>query len=247
MPLELLYTAPHANLILGNHIAAFLTNAILFNIPLYFQGVLLTSATKSGLYLIIPSLVASATGTATGLLISRTRRLKWPLVLGSTTFLAGLVCLTALRRTWPAAFFLLALVPSSMGQGFQFPGTYMALLALWDRRRQAVVTSTLILWRSLGMVLGVAGSSLVVQNALLYYLERFVEVGGDGEEGKRRVIELVRSKVEAVRGLEGEVREQVVRSYEAALRLTFVCCAVLAVVNVLLIVPVRVPRLGTRK
>jgi hypothetical protein len=150
-----------------------------------------------------------------------------------------------MRRSWPVAAFLLALVPSSAGQGFQFPGTFMALLALWDQRKQAVVTSTLILWRSLGMVLGVAGSSLVVQNALVWYLGVFVDLGS--EEENRRVIGLVRSKVEAVRELEGVAKAQVIRSYEAALRLTFLCCTVLAVVNVLLIVPVKVPRLGRRK
>jgi MFS family permease len=245
MPLELLYKPPHANIILSNHLAAFLTTAILFNIPLYFQGVLLTSATTSGLYLIVPSLVSSVIGTATGFLIARTRRLKWPLTIGSAAYLVGMVCLSSLDRSWPAAFFLLALVPYSAGQGFQFPGTFIALLALWEQRRQAVVTSTLILWRSLGMVLGVAGSSLVVQNALLYYLRLYVDAGS--EEENRRVIELVRGKVEAVRGLDGPVREQVVRSYEAALRLTFWCCTALAVVNVLLIVPVKLPRLGRRK
>lgn len=245
MPLELLYKPPHANIILSNHLAAFLTTAILFNIPLYFQGVLLTSATTSGLYLIVPSLVSSAVGTGTGFLISRTRRLKWPLALGSSAYLAGVLCLSALDRSWPAALFLLALVPYSAGQGFQFPGTFIAVLALWEQRKQAVVTSTLILWRSLGMVLGVAGSSLVVQNALLYYLGRYVDVGS--EEENRRVIELVRGKVEAVKDLNGPVREQVVRSYEAALRLSFICCTVVAVVNVLLIVPVKLPRLGMRK
>jgi len=46
----------------------------------------------------------------------------------------------------------------------------MAVLAVSDQAEQAVVTSTLILWRSLGMVLGVASSSLVMQNALLHFL-----------------------------------------------------------------------------
>ena len=48
------------------------------------------------------------------------------------------------------------------------------------RAEQAVVTSTLVLWRSIGTVLGVASSSLVVQNALLFYLEEYVH-GPDKE------------------------------------------------------------------
>lgn len=50
----------------------------------------------------------------------------------------------------------------------------MAVLAVSEQAEQAVVTSTLILWRSLGMVLGVAVSSLVMQNALVYYLDLMV-------------------------------------------------------------------------
>lgn len=57
----------------------------------------------------------------------------------------------------------------------------MAVLAVSEQSEQAVVTSTLILWRSLGMVLGVASSSLVMQNALRIYLDQKV-VGPKKEE-----------------------------------------------------------------
>jgi hypothetical protein len=139
----------------------------------------------------------------------------------------------------PAAY-LLVLVPQSIGQGFQFPGTFMAILASSTQAEQAVVTSTLILWRCVGLVLGVAMSSLVVQNALVHYLGVFVVDGPDKEDVVRRV----RKSVEAVAELEEPYREMVVRSYEAALRLTFVLCAVLAAIAVVVVLPMRLPRLG---
>ena len=203
---------------------------------------LLTSATASGLRLMIPSLVASMAGTATGFLITWTRRLKWPCVLGAALYVVGTISLASMQRGWSTAAYLACLVPSSVGQGFQFPGSFMAILAATEQADMAVVTSTLILWRSLGMVLGVAGSSLVVQNALFYYLEQFVQ-GAD----KDRVIERVRESVEAIRALPAPYREQVVSSYEAALRLTFVLCVVLAILSLLLVLPLKLPRLGTRK
>lgn len=61
-----------------------------------------------------------------------------------------------------------------MGQGFQFPGTFMAVLAVSEKEEMAVVTGTLMLWRSLGSVTGIAISSLVVQNGLVRYLDYFV-------------------------------------------------------------------------
>lgn len=210
--------------------------------PLYFQGVLLTSATTSGLRLVTTSAVTATAGTCTGFLITYTRRLKWPLILGTTLIFLGFVSLSCMQRGWPTALYLLCLAIPSTGQGFQFPGTFMAILTVVDQRAQAVVTSTLILWRSLGFVLGIAGSSLIVQNALWRYLEMYVS----GPE-KEEVIARVRQSVEAIRELEPVYQEQVIQSYEAAIRLTFMCCSVVAALSVLLAVPMKLPRLAARK
>jgi len=213
--------------------------------PLFFQGVLLTSATASGLHLLVPTIVSSAAGTLTGFLITATRRLKWPLVLGASLYLLGALSLAAMRPGWPEVWYLLALAPTAAGQGFQFPGTFLAVLAASPQRAQAVVTSTLVLWRGLGMVLGIAASSLVLQNALVGYLDEFVRHGAAGSPAEReQVIRLVRGSVAAVRDLDDRFRPEVVRSYEAALRTTFLSLAVVAAVSLVLIVPVRLPRLG---
>lgn len=210
--------------------------------PLYFQAVLLSSATASGLRLVLPSIVSSIAGTSTGFAITWSRRLKWPLVAGTLFYLVGCLCLCMLRRDLPAALYLAALVPASLGQGFQFPGTFMAVLACSPQSEQAVVTSTLILWRSLGMVLGVASSSLVLQNALVHYLDRYVQ-----GPHRLRVIARVRASVAAIASLDQPYRLQVIRSYEAALRLTFVCCVAMAALSALLIWPAKLPRLAARK
>lgn len=52
MPLRLIQRSPHANMIFANFFSAFIMNTVLFNMPLYFQAVLLTSATTSGLCLV---------------------------------------------------------------------------------------------------------------------------------------------------------------------------------------------------
>ncbi|KAJ6784006.1 hypothetical protein PWT90_07783 [Aphanocladium album] len=242
MPLHLISKMPHVNLIFGNFIASLLANAVLFNMPLYFQAVLLTSATTSGLRLVLPSIVGSVAGVSTGFLITYTRRLKWPLTLGTALGIAGNVSLLLLRRGLPAPVYVLALFPSSFGNGFQFPGAFMAVLASSPQSEQAVVTSTLLLWRSLGGVLGVATSSLVVQNALLHYLQRMVR--GDLRD---EVIESVRRSVEIVAQLDEPYREQVIQSYEATLRLTFLFTTTMAVVAFFLMMPMKLIRLPERK
>jgi hypothetical protein len=55
-----------------------------------------------------------------------------------------------------------------------FPASTVSVLAISTHDDQAVMTSTLGLWRNLGTVMGVAISSLIVQNALVVYLERYV-------------------------------------------------------------------------
>ena len=174
MPLNIIIQNPRAGLIISNAIGSMISNSITFNIPLFFQAVLLESATSSGLRLVVPTLCSSAVGTATGFIITYTQLLKPPLVAGTILLLVGTACLIFLTRDLPNWMYLLFLVPSAMGNGFMFPGTFMAVLTVSDQSEQAVVTSTLILWRSLGGVLGVATSSLVLQNALIFFLEETV-------------------------------------------------------------------------
>ena len=219
--------------------------------PLFFRAVLLTSATESGLYLAMPTIAASITGTVTGVAITKTGHLKWPLVSGAILFFLGDLLLCFMRRGWATWAYVLCLVPTSIGQGFQFPGTFIALLAASPHREQAVVTSTLQLWRALGSVLGVACSSLVFQNALLRYLVAYVSLpnggGEEAEEWKRQFIERIRSTIEAVSELpDGPAKNEVILSYADACRATFWACLVFAFVSLLLILPIKLPRLGKK-
>ena len=181
MPLYLFTRSPRGNLIFSNFVSAVTINAIIFNMPIFFQAVRLETATSSGLRLLVSALAGTICGVSTGFLITWSRRLKWPLVLGAALVFLGPVTLTTINKDMPISIILLFLALGSMGQGFQFPGTFMAILAVSDQAEQAVVTSTLMLWRSLGTVIGVASSSLVLQNALVKYLDAFVS-GPDKEE-----------------------------------------------------------------
>jgi MFS family permease len=200
------------------------------------------SATNSGLSLVVPSVMSSFTGTVTGFAVGWTRRLKWPLLSSAILLLVGTICLCLLTRGLPPLLYFIVLLPMAVGQGLGFPGTFLAILSTSPQSEQAVVTSTLILWRSVGSVLGIATSSLVLQNALLSYLQDLV--AGDLKD---EVISRVRRSVEAVADLEPPYQQQVIASYEAALRLTFIVCTGFALVSIVLVAPIKLPRLGVRK
>ena len=120
-------------------------------------------------------------GVSTGLIITWSKRMKPTLILGYTLILIGSMLLALMRKSLPAWIYTCLIAPACLGQGFSFPSVTMALLMISHQEDLAIAISTLMLWRSLGTVMGVAVSSLIMQNTLLYYLTQFV-TGPDKEE-----------------------------------------------------------------
>ncbi|KAF7860385.1 hypothetical protein EAF04_008511 [Stromatinia cepivora] len=137
--------------------------------------------------------------------------------------------------------YVLLLLPTSMGQGFQMQESFMSVLAVSEQWEQAVATTTFMLWRSMGQVLGVALSSLIVQNSLVGFLNGNV-VGPD----KEKVIEAVRSSVQAVAGLEKHYRDQVIDSYAEALRAAYIFALAVSVLAFAMTVGIKLPSLGLK-
>jgi len=197
MPFRLLSKSPIANMVFANMLGGIASNTVLFNIPLFFQAVLLTSAASSGFRLAIPSLLGSFAGISTGYIITYTRRLKPTLVFGAVVYVIGSLAVACINKNTSELVSLILIAGVPLGQGFVFPNTMMSALAVSDQTDQAVVTTTIGLWRNLGTVLGVAISSLVFQNCLTASLTR--NVSGPGRDS---VIRAVRSSVESIKALE---------------------------------------------
>ena len=181
MPMTMLSSKPRGNIVFNNSLAQIGINTIIFNAPLYFQAVKLESASVSGFRLAGPSIALTVCGVSAGFIMTATGRMKWLIVLGSLSMLLGAVCLSAMWDgipNWVATIFL---VPASIGQGLSFPAASVAVLATSTQEDQAVMTSTLILWRNLGTVMGVSFSSLILQNTLTAYLNQLV-TGPDKDE-----------------------------------------------------------------
>ncbi|KAF2129271.1 MFS general substrate transporter [Dothidotthia symphoricarpi CBS 119687] len=204
MPLPMLFSKPRGNLVFNNFFAQVGLNTILFNAPLYFQAVKLESASMSGFRLAGPSVALTICGVSAGFIMTATGRMKWLIVLGSFCMLIGAVCLS-------------------------FPATSLAVLATSSQEDQAAMSSTLVLWRSLGIVMGVSFSSLILQNALTAYLERLV-TGHHKEE----IILRVRKSVRSIINLDPKHQSQVIEAYSQSLRIVFISAiACFIIVNVL--------------
>ncbi|TKA42743.1 hypothetical protein B0A49_13131 [Cryomyces minteri] len=241
LPLAVLSTRPRANIIFSNFFSTIGINTILFNAPLYFQAVKLDSASMSGFRLAAPSLALTVCGVSSGFIMTWSGRMKSLLVLGAFSMLAGSICLFSMWSTIPTWLATVFLIPTSVGQGLTFPASSIAVLATSTQEEQAVTTSILTLWRSIGVVLGVAISSLIVQNGLVAYLDQLV-TGPD----KAEIILRVRKTVHAIVELSPKHQAEVIDAYEQALRLAFGSAIVMFVIVVALLVPIKLPRLGKR-
>jgi MFS family permease len=242
MPLKLLFTMPSGPLLWSNFCSAMVTNTVLFNVPLYLQAVKQTSPTKSGLDLFVLLVTGCITAIVSGIYITVTRRMKPPMAVGTFMSLCGAVLVTCfLSRSTPVWSVPLLIPYCSMGQGFFFPATTIAVLAVNAQDEQAVVTTTLGLLRNLGAIMGIAFSSWVFQNALLVYLGRTVTAPDDAT--KQEIIRTVRESIRAIHDLDPLHKAQVIAAYARSLKVTFALAIVFSVICFLLVWPVHLPRL----
>jgi len=131
---------------------------------------------------------------------------------GSITLFFGGLGLIFLSPSFSELTICLLLIPANAGVGLAYPSVMMGTLASSEQHEMAVATSTLILFRSIGNVMGVSTSSLIVQNALVWRLKRNLVVGDTAglisEEQKNKIIEMVRERVTAIFDLQGEIQQQ---------------------------------------
>jgi MFS family permease len=203
MPLAMVSKAPRANLVFSNFFSMIGINHVLFNAPLFFQAVHGDSPTVAGFRLAVPAFLTTFFGVSTGFWLTRTGRMKAPQIAGGISMIVGGILLSAMWSDIPMWLATIFVTPSSVGQGLMFPATTLSVLATTAVEDQAAMSSTLMLWRNLGTVMGVAISSVVLQNSLLVNLEKYVT-----GPHKQEIITEVRKTVRAILDLTGKHREE---------------------------------------
>jgi MFS family permease len=241
LPIRLFTIAPVANVMFSNFFASMTTATVLFNAPLYLQTVKQTSPTTSGLFMVPPIVGAAGTAISAGIYITYTRRMKPPLVLGAVSGIAGAVTVACLSADTPINVVPWLVPWASIGQGFFFPSSTIAVLALNSQDHQAMANVTLTLIRNLGSIHGIALSSWILQNALPRYLNKYVTASNPGE--KARIVRLARKSIQAIRFLDPSHKKQVIEAYAPSLRATFIFAVASATCSAILILPARLPHL----
>ncbi|HWV36235.1 MAG TPA: MFS transporter, partial [Thermomicrobiales bacterium] len=139
-------------------------------LPLYFQGVMGMSATRSGLAMIPMVAGLLSMSITSGLLVTKTGRYKIFPILGSALIIVALFMLSRLQVDtpyWQIAFYAFFF---GLGLGFTMQTVMVAVQNAVQFRDMGVATSSLTFTRSLGGAIGTAIFGAILNSRLTTHL-----------------------------------------------------------------------------
>ncbi|KAH6654450.1 major facilitator superfamily domain-containing protein [Truncatella angustata] len=203
--------------------------AYLFMLPLFFQVVLLDSATTAGGRLAIPSLATPIGGVIAGVVMSRYGKLIALVRTGAILMAVGNALVTSLQFEDSLWKYYVYIFPANLGQGIVYPGILFTSLATFEHSDHAVCASTVYLIRSLGTVWGVSITSAILQTTLSVQLPEALSDVPD----KWQIIDNIRHSVDALRQLPPDVQLKARLVYYNGLRYSFAASTGVAVIAVI--------------
>jgi Na+/melibiose symporter-like transporter len=154
----------------GLIIALAMFGCILF-LPLYFQAVQESSASKSGYMMLPMMLTITIASVVSGQLIARTGRYKFLALFALGMLGLGTFGLSTLELQTPWMVAVLSMIFVGIGLGFSFPVFTIAGQNAAGERQMGVVTGVIQFARSIGGTLGAA----IFNSVLLSYYSDYLE------------------------------------------------------------------------
>ncbi|OQU96190.1 hypothetical protein CLAIMM_02303 [Cladophialophora immunda] len=226
MPMSML----HGILAISNQISnVCVDERFLFISPLFFQVVLRDNPSEAGMRLVIPSLATPAGGLLSGIVMSRWGRLSELVRAGCFIMMVGNGLVASLKYHDASWKYMVYLFPANFGQGICYPAILFTFLAAFDHSYQAVSTSTVYLFRSMGTVWGVAASSTLLQNILAQQLPSALE----GIPNKDELVDQIRHSVAVLDRLPPDVQSAARHVYYRALKYAYIANTAVAAVALL--------------
>ncbi|CAK7229794.1 hypothetical protein SCUCBS95973_007348 [Sporothrix curviconia] len=220
LPLGMLHGVDRVSLLVANVCLGMSGYGFLFLMPLFFQAVLLDSASVAGLRLVASSLATPLGGLTTGLAMkyfatrSQTTLLTSLARAGAVVLFVGGIINLALGMHDPSWMYAAYLTVGGFGQGMSYPASLFRFIGACDFGEHAVATYLVYLVRSVGSVCGVAAISTIVQTHLV---KRLTDIFG-GTPGGADLIDTLTHSVEALRDLPAETRAVVQGLYYESCR-----------------------------
>src|SRR5215510_3945745 len=125
-------------------------------LPLFMQGVLGVTATKSG-NLLTPMMLGIVIGTfVCGQITLRLRSYKTPMIVGSVLITIGTILFVRLNVSSRPSEVLLAMITSGFGMGLLLPAHTVAVQNGAPHKHMGIATASSTFFRSIGSTVGVA-------------------------------------------------------------------------------------------
>ncbi|KAF2683010.1 MFS general substrate transporter [Lentithecium fluviatile CBS 122367] len=195
---------------------------LMIAIPLYFQVTSSASNTVAGAHL-FPAVAGNAVGgILSGIVIKRTGRYKTLSLLALFTASIGYLLLILRwhgNTNWLESLYIF---PGGFAMGVIQSTLFINVQAAIDPAHSAVAASSLYLASSVGMLIGMAGTSSVLQSTLKGALERKLTDAGFADKEKWKIIGRAISDVHYADHAKPSVGKLVIRSYVEALNWTHV-------------------------
>jgi EmrB/QacA subfamily drug resistance transporter len=139
-------------------------------IPLFAQYVLGRSATNSGVIILPMVLSLVITSTIVGQIVSKTGKYKKITVFGMAMVTGGMLLLSTLTTSSRNIDLVVRMIAVGIGLGVAMPIFNTIVQNAFDQSRLGVVTSAVILSRSIGATVGVAIMGSILNNSLAHHL-----------------------------------------------------------------------------
>jgi EmrB/QacA subfamily drug resistance transporter len=140
----------------GSFVAGVAMFGMIIYLPLFMQGVLGVTATRSG-NLLTPLMLGIVIGTFTcGQATLRLRSYKVPSVAGSVLVLIGTILFARMSGSTQPSDVLVAMMAAGFGMGLILPAYTVAVQNAAPHRHMGVATATSTFFRSIGSTVGVA-------------------------------------------------------------------------------------------
>uniref|UniRef100_A0A0W0GDB7 Putative vacuolar amino acid permease n=1 Tax=Moniliophthora roreri TaxID=221103 RepID=A0A0W0GDB7_MONRR len=218
---------------LSNALVAVTNLSVTYFFPMYFQTVMLSSASMAGLHL-LPSTFCISTGSIfAGWIMKKTGHYKMiNLTFGILPFCAA-VLLTQMKENSNQAHLWLSIMPFGFGNAVVLQTMYIALVANLPDKHMAVGTGFAQLLRGLGQVGGLALSSAVFQSRLDTELKK--RLRGLDSEG---IINKIRHSSRVIGSLPPDLQRVARDSYAASIKTVFILAACASLLAYLLRLPI---------
>ncbi len=230
---------------------------VIIYLPLFMQGVLGVSATRSG-GLMTPLMMGAVVGSIVGgQWLSRTGRYKGVAFVGSTLVAVGMIVFARMHAATAYSYVIDGMVVSGLGMGLLQPVYTLAVQNVAPRKQMGAATSSTIFFRQIGSTVGVAMFGTLMLTRYHNVFERAMPSGVPRSAlpvfsnplmlgHARPQLEIAFGRAPGGLQLLEQLFVQVRMALASGLHLIFVCSAIVMSLSILLHFALRTEPLRTR-